>query len=434
MRNPELDTIDFDLRVILSDASEQNVECRDDPFLRYLHGLVLIEKDRKDEARDALAAAARGYPCHWGAWEALMPLCASAEEAEALPLPRHWMRKWFLAALQLELQENRKGLQAYAGLVLDIPASSVGVVQMAVGHYNMREFDRAQTSSRTCTADPFRLEAMDTYSNTCTKEDAAVAYLAHGAVLTDKYRPETCCIVGNYYSLKAQHEKAVVYFSRALRLNWKYLSAWTLMGHEYVEMKNPAAAIDAYRHAVDINPRDYRAWYGLGQTYEILTMPYYALYYYQRATRLRPKDPRMWCAMGQCYESDQLLMTVAAIRCYQRAVTWNDMEGIALAKLAKLHRERKPESRRDCHRLNLVRLEKEAPDSAETVEALLFLANYYKRAERWRDAEACCTRLLDFAGPEKQNAKARAARDAQHPGRASCEARRGDAQPPPPGA
>jgi len=55
-------------------------------------------------------------------------------------------------------------------------------------------------------------------------------------------------------------------------------------------------------------------------------MPYYALYYYQRATRLRPKDARMWCAMGQCYESEQLQMTVAAIRCYQRAVTWNDRE------------------------------------------------------------------------------------------------------------
>ena len=437
-RNPELDTIDFDLRVILSDASEQNAECRDDPFLHYLHGLVLIEKDRKDEARDALAAAARGYPCNWGAWEALMPLCASAEEAEALPLPRHWMRKWFLAALQLELQENRKGLQAYAGLVLDIPASSVGVVQMAVGHYNMREFDRAQSIFEDVyRADPFRLEGMDTYSNILyVKEDAAkLAYLAHGAVLTDKYRPETCCIVGNYYSLKAQHEKAVTYFSRALRLNWRYLSAWTLMGHEYVEMKNPAAAIDAYRHAVDINPRDYRAWYGLGQTYEILQMPYYALYYYQRATRLRPKDPRMWCAMGQCYESEQLLMTVAAIRCYQRAVTWNDMEGIALAKLAKLHRESgNLKAAAHYHRLNLVRLEKEAPDSAETVEALLFLANYYKRAERWRDAEACCTRLLDFAGPEKQNAKAllremHNIQEARAAGRAA-----GDAQPPPPGA
>jgi anaphase-promoting complex subunit 8 len=40
------------------------------------------------------------------------------------------------------------------------------------------------------------------------------------------------------------------------------------------------------------------------------------------------------------------------------------------------------------------------------VEALLYLANFYKRAERYRDAEACCMRLLDFAGPAKQDAKA----------------------------
>ena len=33
----------------------------------------------------------------------------------------------------------------------------------------------------------------------------------------------------------------------------------------YVELKNTAAAVDAYRHAVDINAKDYRAWYGLGQ-------------------------------------------------------------------------------------------------------------------------------------------------------------------------
>ena len=431
--NPELDAIDFDLRVLLEDAAQGTdggtagngtastatpapaagtpvSETKNDPFLRYLHGLVLLEKDQKAEAKIVLVKAAKGYPCHWGAWEALLPLCSSVEEAEQLDLPRHWMRKWFLAALHLELQENRKGLQAYAGLVLDIPASSIGVVQMAVGHYNMREFDRAQSIFEDVyRADPYRLEGMDTYSNILyVKEDAAkLSYLAHGAVTTDKYRPETCCIVGNYYSLKSQHEKAVVYFSRALKLNWRYLSAWTLMGHEFVEMKNPAAAIDAYRHAVDINPRDYRAWYGLGQTYEILQMPYYALYYYQRATKLRPKDPRMWCAMGQCYESEQLLMTVAAIRCYQRAVTWNDMEGIALAKLAKLHRESgNLKAAAHYYRLNVLRLEKEAPDSGEHAEALLFLANYYKRNERFKDAEACCTRLLDFAGPEKQNAKA----------------------------
>ena len=408
--NAELETIAFDLPVILADDSEEGAETRDDPFLHYLHGLVLVERDQKEEARDALCAACRGYPCNWSAWEAIMPLCATVDEVKELPLPDHWMRKWFIAALQLELQENRKGLQSYANLVKEIPASAIGVVQMAVGHYNMREFDRAQNIFEDVySADPYRLEGMDIYSNILyvKEESAKLSYLAHSAVLTDKYRPETCCIVGNYYSLKAQHEKAVVYFSRALRLNWRYLSAWTLMGHEYVEMKNPAAAIDAYRHAVDINPRDYRAWYGLGQTYEILQMPYYALYYYQRATRLRPKDPRMWCAMGQCYESDQLQMTVAAIRCYQRAVTWNDMEGIALAKLAKLHRESgNQKAAAHYYRLNLVRLENEGADTAEMVEALLFLANFYKKFERYRDAEACCMRLLDFAGPAKQDAKA----------------------------
>jgi tetratricopeptide (TPR) repeat protein len=56
--------------------------------------------------------------------------------------------------------------------------------------------------------------------------------------------------VGNYYSIKSEHEKAVLYFKRALKLNRKFLSAWTLMGHEYVEMKNTRAAIEAYRRAV----------------------------------------------------------------------------------------------------------------------------------------------------------------------------------------
>lgn len=54
---------------------------------------------------------------------------------------------------------------------------------------------------------------------------------------------------GNYYSLRSQHEKAALYFQRALKLNPRYLGAWTLMGHEYMEMKNTSAAIQAYRWA-----------------------------------------------------------------------------------------------------------------------------------------------------------------------------------------
>lgn len=243
---------------------------------------------------------------------------------------------------------------------------------------------------------------MDTYSNILYVKEcfAALSHLAHKSVLTEKYRSETCCIIGNYYSLKAQHEKAVLYFKRALRLNPKFLSAWTLMGHEFVEMKNTPAAIDAYRRAVDINPRDYRAWYGLGQTYEILAMPYYALYYYRRATQLRPHDARMWCAMGQCYESEQLQIYDAAIRCYKRAVNNNDREGIALNKLAKLHVNLgRHEQAAFYFRKNLERMEADQNESQEYVDALLFLGNYSKNNGSLEEAEIYCTRVLDYGGP-----------------------------------
>ena len=120
--------------------------------------------------------------------------------------------------------------------------------------------------------------------------------------MINKYRTETCCVIGNYYSLR--FEQMFTSRQRALKLNPGYLSALTLMGHEYMEMKNTHAAIQSYRQemsnlilnptcdcqfkcdlhrqAIEVNRRDYRAWYGLGQTYEILKMPFYCLYYYKQ--------------------------------------------------------------------------------------------------------------------------------------------------------
>lgn len=53
------------------------------------------------------------------------------------------------------------------------------------------------------------IQGMDIYSNILyVKEDfAGLSNMAHRAIDTDKYRPESACIVGNYYSLKGQHEK-----------------------------------------------------------------------------------------------------------------------------------------------------------------------------------------------------------------------------------
>jgi anaphase-promoting complex subunit 8 len=96
-----------------------------------------------------------------------------------------------------------------------------------------------------------------------------LANLAFNVFQNDKYRPESCCVIGNYYSLRGDHQKSALYFMRAIKLDKKFISAWTLMGHEYLEMKNTSAAIESYRTAVDTDSTDFRAWYGLGQAYEM---------------------------------------------------------------------------------------------------------------------------------------------------------------------
>ncbi|KAI6712270.1 anaphase-promoting complex subunit 8 [Diplocarpon mali] len=171
--------------------------------------------------------------------------------------------------------------------------------------YHTKDFVAADAHfSNLLALHPHRLDSLDHYSNILYVMNLRpkLSFLAHLCSTVDKFRPESCVVIGNYYSLLSSHEKAVQYFRRALTLDRSCLSAWTLMGHEYVELKNTHAAIESYRRAVDVNRRDYRAWYGLGQTYEVLEMHAYALWYYKRAAGLRPWDGKMWMAVGTCLQ------------------------------------------------------------------------------------------------------------------------------------
>jgi len=130
------------------------------------------------------------------------------------------------------------------------------VRQVGLAYYSLRQYDDAEASfGLVRSMDPFRLLSMDTYSNILyvKEKQAELSALAHSVVEVEKFCPESCCVVGNYYSLKGRHERAVQYFQRALRLNGQYLSAWTLMGHEYMELRNTSAAIQCYRNAVQIS-------------------------------------------------------------------------------------------------------------------------------------------------------------------------------------
>eukprot|EP00096_Caligus_rogercresseyi_P011405 TRINITY_DN4475_c0_g2_i1.p1 TRINITY_DN4475_c0_g2~~TRINITY_DN4475_c0_g2_i1.p1 ORF type:complete len:637 (+),score=174.58 TRINITY_DN4475_c0_g2_i1:32-1942(+) len=309
-----------------------------DGYTLYIYGIVLKRLGLNELARGVLIESIKAEPGHWGSWLELSCLISDRNTPE--DLPDHWIKHFFLAHTYLELQLNEQALNVYFRLQRGgLQESTYILAQVAIAFHNMREVDQAiEYFKKLSENDPCRLDNLDTYSNLLYVKEQRVelGHLAHRTVQIDKYRTETCCVVGNYYSLRFQHEKAVVSFQRALKLNPYYLSAWTLMGHEFMELKNINAAIQSYRHALEVNRRDYRAWYGLGQTYEILKMPFYCLYYYKQAQELRPSDSRMLVALGESYEKMGKFQD--AMKCFWKAHCVGDIEGgIALYQLAKLY-------------------------------------------------------------------------------------------------
>ncbi|GMF42447.1 unnamed protein product [Phytophthora fragariaefolia] len=399
--------------------------------------------------RFILVESIRRYPWNWSAW---MELAAhspftSNEEEVILATSCPWMFQLFQAHVLLDQQQNDAARALLTCLEEQFPQSTYLLAQQALTSYHIRDFDKSQEQfERLAAQDPHRMENMEVYSNVLyVKEDKTeLSRLAHRALKVEKYRPETCCIIGNYYSIKNKHDRAIIYFHRALKLDPNFLSAWTLIGHEYIEMKNTSAAIEAYRHAVDLNARDYRAWYGLGQAYEILNMFLYSIYYYRKAVAIRPYDARMWCALGGCYE--KLNKVDEALACFHRAVNNQDREGIASYHLGRLYAARGQQHEAAKYYqmhlglrsapTSLLRDQDDVKDSmaivsgqsnqeerevlvlpggsggnirVDTPQALagiLFLANYYKQLGRFTEAAIFCNRLLDMQGPEKEEAKA----------------------------
>ncbi|RDW92821.1 anaphase promoting complex subunit CDC23 [Aspergillus mulundensis] len=305
--NRELPDLARGLEGWLAERREKGVEDQNHGWLEYLYGIILIKGRNEEEARKWLIRSVHLNPFHWGAWQELNDLLASTEDLKQVVehLPRNIMTLIFHVHCSQELyQATEDTYQSLAELESIFPSSAFLKTQRALLYYHSKDFEEAShIFTDILITSPHRLDSLDHYSNILYVMGARpqLAFVAQVATATDKFRPETCCVVGNYYSLKSEHEKAVMYFRRALTLDRNFLSAWTLMGHEYIEMKNTHAAIESYRRAVDVNRKDYRAWYGLGQAYEVLDMSFYALFYYQRAAALRPYDPKMWQAVGSCY-------------------------------------------------------------------------------------------------------------------------------------
>eukprot|EP00127_Corallochytrium_limacisporum_P001103 Clim_evm14s39 gene=Clim_evmTU14s39 len=393
-----------------------------DGWQLYLLGSVLSRMGLFDEAKKYLCEALRLIPMNWSAWVELSKTTHSIDEFVALTegtsvhtlpkgtrsdppakLPNHWMVSFFAMEALVNLQRSEEALEIIQVVLDNFNDLPFALSCAARAKYHLREHEEAVPLFESIRrSDPHRLEDADIYSNILyvKRETTSLNALAKNAIAIDRYRPETCCIIGNYFSLMGDHEKAVVYFQRALRLDRNYLSAWTLMGHEYLELRSTTAAINAYRSAVEVDPNDYRAWHGLGQTYELLDLPHYACYYYRKAVFLRPYDARMWCGLATTYENMQ--KRDQAIQCFERAVSNGESQGIAIARLAELYNDQ-GDSRKAAYYHSLCLNHKEMTVGhfdEENVPSLHYLAEFFYSEEEWEKAELYCSLLLSFRGPE----------------------------------
>ncbi len=293
-------------------------------WLDYLYGLMLMKSKTEMLAKQWLLRSVNLNPYNWSAWLELASLIGSQEELQTISehLPQNIMTLLFYVHCSQELfLQTPEAYNTLAQLDSIFPNSAWLAQQRAQLHYHARDHDTALSVFDTLlTYHPLRIDGMDIYSNLLfvLGNRPKLATLAATASDIDKFRPETNCILGNYYSLISEHEKAVLHFRRALTLDRNFQGAWTLMGHEYIELKNTQAAIESYRRAVDINRKDFRAWYGLGQGYEMLECHSYSLFYYQRGAALCPNDPKMWSAVGHAYGKCDKIPN--AIQAFKRAL------------------------------------------------------------------------------------------------------------------
>ena len=211
----------------------------------YLYSILLREIGLRWDARVALLRSLNEFPCNWSGWLDLLAWCCSeqsedldnrsdfrnpavmwstlVESSDECPtIPQHWIALFFEAAFHQEWQMTERALDIYQELRGYLPSSTFIVSKIALCHYDLRDFEKSeQIFKQVREMDPTRLEGLDTYSNLlyvneCSRE---LSLLARDVVRIEKYCPETACIVGNYYSLKGSHEKAITYFRRALALN-----------------------------------------------------------------------------------------------------------------------------------------------------------------------------------------------------------------------
>lgn len=208
---------------------------------QYLAALIKIELNSTEDAIELLIASLNKIPLFWSAWLELAGLARGGEKQPFPLLSRvedHWGKNFYILGLFIDhVRVSKKveqlGYELSCALMHFFPESTFLKHSLAMFFHNLSNYDQAlELFSQTLARDPFGLENVDILSNILYVKEKhnELGKLAIRSFEIDKYSPETCCVLGNYYSLIGEHAQAAAQFQRAIRLDKRFLAGYTLLG------------------------------------------------------------------------------------------------------------------------------------------------------------------------------------------------------------
>jgi anaphase-promoting complex subunit 8 len=201
VNNKDLTKIEGELEEFYRNDQLNGINC-------YLLGIIYKERNKTSEAKEAFVKSLLQMPMLWTAWLELGSLISLSERNVVDSLCNHWMKNFYFASFYLEIQKEKICIDLSAALYRHFPESVYLRNQIAHSSYQSQEYDIAiDYFKQLLKSDPYRYENLDLYSNILYIKESfgELANLAFNVFHNDKYRPEACCTVGNYYSLRGDH-------------------------------------------------------------------------------------------------------------------------------------------------------------------------------------------------------------------------------------
>lgn len=287
-----------DKSMLLKKAEVVYSRFSNDSIINYLYAMILRQCETMnctDLVQDLLLRSVRLEPWNWAAWM----------ELAALPLVVDNTGHPLYPFYMLERLKNEKKHKAILRQ-LESATDKYSIQLRGYCYHELRQFTKAVAEFETLAKkDPYRLDGMDIYSNCLfvLEQEEQLTQLAQFWMKISPNAFETCIIGGNFFSLKADHEKAAVLFKRATVLSPSNINALLLLGHELVELRNPSAALAVYQQAILVGKTsDSRPFYAIGQLFELINQYAFAVYYFEKASHIDKSDTRIWTALASCYK------------------------------------------------------------------------------------------------------------------------------------